>query len=95
MKEITLKIRINEDAHETELRRVGCKVPDYWIQSDSADAVASAWRALAAYALENAFLVEHSKDFCAPLFTNAEREEMARRVCEEYKNLLDPSEDCA
>lgn len=95
MKEITMKIRIDDKAHTAELRRVGCKVPEFMIFDDSAEAVASVWRALAAYAMESAFLLEHSRDFCAPPFTNAEREKMAARICEEYKNLLEPSADCA
>ena len=95
MKEITMKIRIDEKAHSAELRRVGCKVPEFMIFDDSPEAVAGAWLALAAYAMENAFLLEHSRDFCAPRFTNAEREKMAARICEEYKNLLEPSEECA
>lgn len=88
MKEITMKIRIDERKHETELRLVGCKIPQFWIQDDSPEAVAAAWRALAAYAMDCAFGVEHCHDFCAPDFTNEEREKMAARICEEYKNLL-------
>lgn len=88
MKEITMKIRIDERKHATELRRVGCTIPEFWMQDDSADAVAAAWRALAAYAMESAFCVEHYNDFCAPDFTNEEREKMAARICDEYKNIL-------
>ena len=89
MKEITMKIRIDERKHTVELRRVGCKVPEYMIYDDSAECVAGAWRELAAYAMESAFLTEHSRDFCAPPFTNAEREKMAARICEEYKNIFE------
>lgn len=92
MKEITMKIRIDEKKNTTELRRVGCTVPEFMIWDDGIDAVAGAWRALAAYAMEAAYLTEHAKDFCPALFTNAERRNMAARICEEYQNLFEEEE---
>lgn len=88
MKEIALKIRIDDKNKTVELRRTGCKVPEFMIFDNSAGAMAEAWRALAAYAMENAFLMEHSGDFCPPSFTNEERRKMAARITEEYKNIL-------
>lgn len=93
MKQVTMIIKIDERRHTVELRRAGCSAPAYLIGAADPEAVAGAWRALAAYALESAFCAEHSRDFCAPAFTNREREQMALRVCDEYKNLFEIDEE--
>ena len=92
MKEITMKIRIDERAHTVELRRAGCKIPEAKAYSDTPAAVAATWRDLAAYAMREAFYLEHSGDFCAPEYTNAERVKMALSVAEEHKNIFEQSE---
>lgn len=80
MKEITMKIRIDETAHTVELRRAGCKVPEAKVYTDTAAAVAGIWRDLADYAMREAFYLEHSGEFCATEYTNAERVKMAVSV---------------
>lgn len=89
MKEITLKISIDERHHTAEFRRVGCRVPETKVYDDSPEALAGIWRDLADYAMREAFNLEHSRDFCAPDYTNAEREKMALKVSEEHKNIFE------
>lgn len=95
MKEITMKIRIDERAHTVELRRAGCKVPEVKAWSNSPEAIAGIWRDLAEYAMREAFYLEHINDFLLPDFTNAERVKMAARICEEHTSILNSSADCA
>ena len=92
MKEITMKIRIDEKAHTIELRRAGCSVPESKVFGDSPEALAGIWRDLADYAMREAFDMEHSRDFCAPEYTNEEREKMALKVSDEHKSIFEGSE---
>ena len=95
MKNITMKITIDEQAHTVALRRVGCKLDETKTYSDSPAAIAATWRDLAEYAMREAFYLEHINEFSMPSFTNAERVKMAARICEEHKSIFEPSTDCA
>ena len=89
MKNITMKITIDEAAHTVTLRRAGCKLDESRIYSDKPEAVASIWLDLAAYAMQEAFILEHCADFAPPAYTGKERREMALRICETHKSAFE------
>ena len=82
---ITLTIRVNHTAQNTEVRLTGDRTPLFMTGSVDRYGVGNAWRYLASYALERAWYTEHGQDLGAR-FTNAEFQKTALEVYEEYKN---------
>lgn len=89
MKKISFELILDERKHTAEFTETRRCSPICKSYADGPADLGIVCRAAAAYFLEAAFLYEHSMDFTAPPYTDAERAAQAATLLQEHKNLFE------